>query len=95
MYKKTIRKDMIQLLSDKELSAREISSAVGVGEKDVYVHLNHIARSVKHQRKKLIIKPAKCLGCGYVFIKRKRFTRPSRCPICKGEYIRNPMYRIG
>ena len=91
---KTLRKEMILLLSNKELSAREISSAVGVGEKEVYTHLNHISRSVKHERKKLIITPAKCLGCGYVFEKRKRFTRPSRCPICKSEHIRNPMYRI-
>jgi predicted Zn-ribbon and HTH transcriptional regulator len=91
---KTIRKEMILLLSGRELSAKEISSVVGVGEKEVYGHLSHIARSIKHQRKKLMIKPAECLGCGYVFKKRKRFTRPSRCPICKSEQIRNPMYRI-
>jgi hypothetical protein len=92
---KTVRKQMMMLLGDKEVNAREISSAVGVGEKEVYTHLSHIARSVKHQRKKLTIKPAECLGCGYVFEKRKRFTRPSRCPICKSEHIRSPMYRIG
>jgi predicted Zn-ribbon and HTH transcriptional regulator len=91
---KTIRKEIILLLVNKEMNAREISSAVGIGEKEVYTHLSHIARSVKHQRKKLIIKPAECLGCGYVFEKRKRFTRPSRCPICKSEHIRDPMYRI-
>jgi predicted Zn-ribbon and HTH transcriptional regulator len=90
----TIRKDMILLLGNKEMDAREISSAVGVGEKEVYTHLNHISRSVKHQGKKLIIKPAECLGCGYVFEKRKRFTRPSRCPICKSEHMQSPMYRI-
>ena len=92
---KTIRKEIISLLEHKEMNAREISTAVGVGEKEVYTHLFHIARSIKHQRKKLIITPAKCLGCGYVFEKRKRFTRPSRCPICKSEHIQNPMYRIG
>jgi len=92
---KTIRKDMILLLSNKELSAREISFAVGVGEKEVYTHLSHIARSIKNQAKKLIINPAECLGCGYIFKKRKRFTRPGRCPICKSEHMRNPMYRIG
>jgi predicted Zn-ribbon and HTH transcriptional regulator len=92
---KTIRKDIILLLSNKELSAREISFVVGVGEKEVYTHLSHIAQSVKNQRKKLIIKPAECLGCGYIFKKRKRFTPPGRCPICKREYIRNPTYRIG
>ena len=92
---KTLRKEMIALLSDNEMSAKEISSAVGVGEKEVYTHLYHIARSVKHQRKKLTIIPAECFGCGYVFEKRKRFTRPSRCPICKSEYIQHPIYRIG
>jgi hypothetical protein len=91
---KTIRKEIILLLVDKEMNAKEISSVVGIGEKEVYTHLSHIARSVKHQRKKLIIKPAECLGCGYAFEKRRRFTRPSRCPICKSEHIQNPMYRI-
>jgi len=91
---KTLRKEMMTLLGDNEMSAKEISSAVRIGEKDVYTHLNHIERSVKHQRKKLIITPAECLECGYAFEKRRRFTRPSRCPICKSEHIRNPMYRI-
>jgi predicted Zn-ribbon and HTH transcriptional regulator len=91
---KTLRKEMILLLGNKEMDAKDISSAIGIGEKEVYTHLNHISRSVKHLRKKLTIKPAECFGCGYVFEKRKRFTRPSRCPICKSEHIRNPMYRI-
>ena len=85
---------MILLIEHKEMDAREISSAVGVREKEVYTHLNHISRSIKRQGKKLIITPAECFGCEYVFEKRKRFTRPSRCPICKSEHIRNPMYRI-
>lgn len=85
---------MIMLLSDNEMSAREISSAVGIGEKEVYGHLAHIARSIKSQGRKLVIRPAECMGCGYVFEKRKRFTRPSRCPICKSEHIQHPFYRI-
>jgi len=92
---KTLRKEIILLLANKEMDAKEISSAMGIGEKEVYTHLNHISRSVKRLSKKLTIKPAECFGCGYVFEKRKRFTRPSRCPICKREHIRNPMYRIG
>ena len=91
---KTIRKQMIELLDNKKMSARDLSQTLSIREKEVYTHLSHIARSVKHQRKKLIIKPAECLGCGYAFEKRRRFTRPSRCPICKSEHIQNPMYRI-
>jgi predicted Zn-ribbon and HTH transcriptional regulator len=91
---KTLRKQIMMLLSENEMSAREISSAVGIGEKEVYDHLSHISRSIKSQGKKLVIRPAECMGCGYVFEKRKRFTRPGRCPICKSEHIKHPSYRI-
>ena len=90
----TIRKQMIELLDKREMSAREISQTIKIREKEVYTHLSHISRSVNAQRKKLIIIPAECLECGFVFEKRKRFTRPSRCPHCKSEHIRNPAYRI-
>jgi hypothetical protein len=42
---KTLRKQMMMLLGDNEMSAREISSAVGIGEKEVsfpYRALNKI-----------------------------------------------------
>jgi transcriptional regulator len=91
---KTLRKQMMMLLNNNEMGAKEISSAVAIGEKEVYAHLSHIARSIKSQGKKLVINPAECMRCGYVFEKRKRFTRPGRCPICKSEHIKNPMYRI-
>jgi predicted Zn-ribbon and HTH transcriptional regulator len=91
---KTLRKQMMMLLSNNEMSAREISSAVGIGEKEVYGHLSHVARSIKSMGQKLVINPAECLGCGYVFEKRKRFTSPGRCPICKSEYIKQPLYKI-
>jgi predicted Zn-ribbon and HTH transcriptional regulator len=86
---------MIELLDNEEMSARELSQAMGIREKEVYAHLSHIARSVTAQKKKLIIMPAECLECGFVFEKRKRFTRPSRCPHCKSEHIQNPVYRVG
>jgi transcriptional regulator len=91
---KTLRKQMMMLLDDNEMSAKEISSAVGIAEKEVYGHLAHIARSIKSRGKKLAIRPAECITCGYIFEKRNRFTRPGRCPICKSEHIKHPLYRI-
>lgn len=92
---KTIRKQIIELLDNEEMSARDLSRILSIREKEVYTHLSHIARSVTAQKKKLMIIPAECLECGFVFEKRKRFTRPSRCPHCKSEHIQNPVYRIG
>ncbi|MFO7970290.1 MAG: transcriptional regulator [Desulfobacterales bacterium] len=92
---KTIRKQIIELLNNKEMSARDLSRTLSIREKEVYTHLSHIARSVTARKKKLMIIPAECLECGFIFEKRKRFTRPSRCPRCKSEHIQNPVYRIG
>ena len=85
---------MIELLDNKKMSAKELSQTIGIREKEVYTHFSHIARSVNAKKKKLIVIPAECLECGFVFEKRKRFTRPSRCPHCKSEHIHNPMYQI-
>jgi predicted Zn-ribbon and HTH transcriptional regulator len=90
----TIRQQMIVLLTEKEMSARELSQAIGIREKEVYEHLPHIARSVAVQKQKLTIQPAQCLGCGYVFKDRKRFTRPGRCPHCKQSHLDEPRYLI-
>ena len=91
----TIRQKIISLLIDEQMNAREISGEVGVSEKEVYAHLSHIARSVASQDKKIVITPANCLTCGFVFADRKRFTRPGRCPQCKKSHIQSPRFRIG
>jgi predicted Zn-ribbon and HTH transcriptional regulator len=90
----TTRKQMIGLLEKEEMSARELSQAVRIREKEVYEHLAHIGRTVNTKRKKLVITPSQCFECGYVFKNRKRYTRPGRCPHCKSERISNPTYRI-
>jgi len=90
----TIRQQIIALLSKKEMGARELSQALGIREKEVYEHLSHIARSAAAQGKKLIIQPFRCLGCGYVFEDRRRFTRPSRCPQCKRSRVQEATYLV-
>ena len=51
---KTIRQQIIELLVEQEMSAREISQTVRIREKEVYEHLFHVARSVNTQKKKLV-----------------------------------------
>lgn len=91
---KTVRQRMIELLSQDELTAREISQAIGIRERDVYSHLPHVARSTAAQDKRLVVHPARCLSCGYVFKDRKRLTRPSRCPRCKRTHLQEPTYQV-
>jgi len=90
----TIRQKIFLLLNDKEMTAREISQAIGIREREVYEHLPHIALSAMAQKRKLVVLPFRCISCGYVFDERKRFTRPSRCPRCKNTHLETPIYHL-
>ncbi len=89
----TIRQRLLQILRERELTAREISRLLGIREKEVYEHLPHVEKSVRSGAT-LISRAARCLDCGFVFKNRKRFTTPSRCPACRSESISAPVYTI-
>ncbi|MBI5634991.1 MAG: ArsR family transcriptional regulator [Nitrospirae bacterium] len=90
----TIRKEILTLLSERTLSAKEISFEVHISEKDVSEHLEHIERSTHKTGHHLTVIPAECLKCGFVFKKRERLNKPGRCPICHGEKIQEPLFSI-
>jgi hypothetical protein len=93
-HSQTIRQEIFTLLKDREMTAREISQAIGIREREVYEHLPHVALSAIAQKRKLVVLPFGCMSCGYVFEQRKRFTRPSRCPRCKKTHLETPVYRL-
>lgn len=76
-------------------SAKEISALVGLSEKEVLDHLVHIQRSGRTRDESLEVTPAVCKSCGFVFRKRERLTRPTRCPMCRGERISEPLFSYG
>lgn len=90
----TVRRQIMSELKGQELSAREISARVSASEKDVYSHLEHIQRTAGSRRSALVITPAECRKCGFVFKKRERLKKPGKCPVCHGESIREPLFSI-
>lgn len=90
----TIRENIVELLLQKELDAREISGQVGVSEKDVTEHLVHIGRSLSNRGLKLVTAPAQCYSCGYTFKDRSRPKKPGKCPRCRSEHIDPPRFSI-
>lgn len=91
---KTLRQQIIDQLSEFEMSARDLSQAVRIPEKEVVLHLSHISKTAAAQGKRLIIRPFQCHSCEYTFKERKRFSRPGRCPRCKDTHIESPTFRI-
>lgn len=90
----TVRQRIISILEGQTLSAKEISGSVSIPEKEVYEHLEHIQRTVNTRDAHLVITPAECTKCGFVFRKRERLKKPGRCPLCRGEFIQEPLFLI-
>lgn len=67
---------------------------VGITEKAVPEHLEHLQKSAAGAGEDFEIEPAVCSKCGYAFDDRDRLTKPSRCPACKGQRVEPPRFRI-
>ena len=81
------------LLQEEALSTIELANILGIEEKEIIGHMEHVARSVA-SRHKLNIEPAQCRKCGFVFTKKKQFKYPSRCPKCRSELVERARFSI-
>ncbi len=90
----TIRQTIMTLLEHHTLSARDISAAVRIPEREVISHLEHIRASTLKIGGHLQIIPAVCKKCGFSFSKRERLSRPGKCPVCHNEQLAEPLYGI-
>ena len=87
----TLRQAMKELLAEQPHSSLELSQLLSQSEKEVLDHLTHLARAPGPGKRFQII-PAVCKNCGFVFRKRDRLTRPSRCPLCQHQSISRPRF---
>ena len=71
-----------------------MSQALGVSERDLYQHLEHLGRSLMQRGERLSIEPSRCLACGFTFEERTRVKRPGRCPECKSTRLSLPKFAI-
>lgn len=80
----TVRSEIISLLKEQTLSAKEISGIAKLPEKDVLFHLDHISRKSGLRLGSI---PSVCKRCGFEFKKRERLSKPGKCPICRNQQI--------
>jgi predicted Zn-ribbon and HTH transcriptional regulator len=90
----TVREELRAALLEGPATARELSTRAGLREKDVTEHLGHLARSLERRGEQLVVEPAACIACGFVFRSRERLTRPGACPKCRSTRIDPPAFRI-
>lgn len=90
----THRAALARALREGACTSRDLSTLVGIREKDVAPHLEHLQRSAAHRGERLVIEAAACLACGFRFSQRQRLTTPGRCPECSSERIEPPVFSL-
>lgn len=90
----TLRQQIIRLLETGPMTIRDISQAVRISEKEACGHLPFIEKSVRRQTKKMVVSPSLCLNCGFEFKKRRKMSKPGKCPKCRETRIQPPEFSI-
>ena len=85
----TVRQGIIRLLKGRKLPVSAISKEIGASEREVNDHLDQIGKSGI-----LIIIPAECADCGFVFRGRDRSRKPGKCPSCRSTHIYPPAFTV-
>ena len=89
----TVRQALKALLLAQDRSLRELSRLLSRSEKEILPHLAELAHN-PGAGYRLVIIPARCRRCGFVFAKRERVTPPSRCPRCRQTDLARPRYAL-
>lgn len=85
----TLRQEIADFIKDNPSTAKDISKALGIQEKDAYYHMEHVAKTFG---KGFHVILPECRKCGFVFS--KRTGKPSKCPECSSTWITEPEYYI-
>ena len=90
----TPRERLLCALSEEPRSARVLSKLAGLAEREVFDHLQFLQKTLKTRGQRLVLTPATCLDCHFVFRKRERLTRPGRCPVCRSTHLSEPLFSL-
>jgi predicted Zn-ribbon and HTH transcriptional regulator len=70
-----------------------VARELGLPRADVEDALRHMIRSARAAGHRVVVVPARCRACGFVFGEDK-LTRPGRCPECRESRIYEPQISV-
>ena len=83
------RRQLLEILQTRPFTLWELAREFECTPKEIEEDLQHLRRSLVHQKCRLLIEPARCRHCGFVFSKEK-MKKPGKCPKCKHTWILDP-----
>ena len=87
------RRQLMEILSADPRTASSLARELGLPRRDVEDDLRHMIRSARAAGHRVVVEPARCKACGYLFSEEK-LAKPSRCPQCKGTWLFEPLVRV-
>jgi predicted Zn-ribbon and HTH transcriptional regulator len=91
--KRTRRQQIVERLAANEWEFDDLRHEFGLTVKVLEEDLNHIERSVRAAGQRLIVRPARCEVCDFLF-KSTALHPPGRCPSCRDRRIIGPWFSI-
>lgn len=89
----TFRKDLLRLVTAGPRSASSIARELGLKRGDIEDDLRHLIRSARAAGHRVVVIPARCRSCGFVFGE-DRLSKPGKCPECRGTRLYEPQIRV-
>jgi predicted Zn-ribbon and HTH transcriptional regulator len=83
----------MELVSAGPRTASSLARELGLDRRSMEEDLRHMIRTARAAGYAVIVEPAKCKGCGFVFDADK-LTKPGRCPACRRSRIFEPLIRV-
>ncbi len=91
----TARQRIADALREEQLTASDLSERVGLPRSAVYDHLPHVAQSIEGNDadEQFLVAPPECGNCGFDSFD-EPLNYPSRCPECRSENVREPVFTV-
>jgi transcriptional regulator len=90
----TRRRDLIAYLTIQPRSVSSLARAFGLARRDMEEEIGHAIRSARRAGHRVIVEPARCRVCGFVFSQEK-LGKPAKCPSCRSSRLFEAQIRIG
>ena len=87
------RRHLLELVSSEPRTTSSLARELGLDRRDMEDDLRHMIRSARASGHEVVVEPARCKRCGFVF-EEDRLSRPGRCPACRESRIYEPLIRV-
>ena len=89
----TARQAIIAVLATGPRTASSLARELGFDRRRIEDELRHAIRSARAAGYTVVVEPARCKACGFVFDE-GRLTKPGKCPSCRGSRLFEALVRI-